>query len=83
MEGNQTLSLQLRRHELRCTFQRDGVLIERQLVEARAVFTGKSLEMLQRALFFKHRQLALQRIGRITDASASAAAFLARARVGR
>ena len=83
MEGHQTLSLQLRRHQLRRAFQRDGVLIEGQLVEARAVFTGKGLEMLQRTLFFKHRQIALQRIGRVVDASAAAAAFLARARVGR
>ena len=83
MKGHQTLSLQLRRHQLRRALKRDGALIEGEFVEARAVFTGEGLEMLQRALFFEHRQIALQRIGRVVDASASAAAFLAGARMGR
>ena len=76
MEGHQTLSLQLRRHQLRRALKRDGVLIEGQLVKARAVFTGEGLEMLQRAFGFKHGQIALQRVRRVVNTRATAAAFL-------
>ena len=83
MEGHQSLPLQLCWHQLRRALKRDGVLVEGQLVETRAVFAGKGLEMLQRAFGFKHCQVALQRIGRVVNASAPTAAFLAGTRVGR
>ena len=83
MEGHQTLTLKMGWHQLRRALKRDGALIEGEFVEARPVFTGEGLEMLQRALFFKHRQIALQRIGRVVDACTTAATFLARSRVGR
>ena len=83
MERHQALLIQLRRHQLRRALKRDGALVKGQLVEARAVFTGEGLEMLQRALFFKHRQIALQRIGRVVDAGTATAAFLPGAGVGR
>ena len=83
MEGHQALTLKMGWHQLRRALKRDGALIEGEFVEARAVFTGEGLEMLQRTFFFKHCQIALQRVGRVVNASAPAAAFLARARMGR
>ena len=62
--------------------QGDAAWVEPQAVEPRAVQAGERFQVLQGVLLVKHLGVALDGVGRVVDAGATAAALLGMAQVG-
>jgi hypothetical protein len=75
--GHRRIQLQPPGHDLGLAHQGDCFAVERQAVKARTMLTDKGLQSIQRPFPIKDRGVALQGVGRIEDARATTAGFLA------
>ena len=89
MEGHQVhglaggvIEMQPAGHQLGFAHQGEAFFVERQAVEAGAELGGEGFEPIQRPLLLKGEGVALDRIGGIEDAGATAGRFLGMARMG-
>src|SRR5438270_4871640 len=81
--GKRNNALDFLRDDDVSSLQSDGFFADGEIVEARAVDRSKGFELVERVLLLEHRRIALDREGRVEDASTAAGAFLGVARVRR